>query len=145
GMPQNYGLFQTLQMGFNGTTTLVAATRQAEGADAVCVGTSDGHFFEVSFYNVGKAMISASRRVPSHAAITGVYLTDECYYLRDANGLLWRCRCGCLTNDMNDLFAETSEKLTQAVGDDLLELISDTTAEKLGLVRIPGADGKVWE
>lgn len=145
GVPQNYGLFQTLQMGFNGTITLVAATRQAEGVDAVCVGTSDGHFFEVSFYDVGKAMISASRRVPSHAAITGVYLTDECYYLRDANGLLWRCRCGCLTNDMNDLFAETSEKLTQAVGDDLLELISDTTAEKLGLVRIPGADGKVWE
>jgi hypothetical protein len=144
GLEEDYALYPKLQMGFDGTVTLVGTPRAEDAAESVCVGTSDGHFYELAVFTNGGSYLVSTRQVPTHAAVEELVVAEDCYWVRDASGFWWQARKGCLSSDVNDLYDEVKGRLTQGVTDELLEAVSDETAERLGLTRVPGADGEAW-
>ena len=92
------------------------------------------------FYTVSK------KQIPSGSSVAGIYLSDNCYYIKDQDGLYWKARYGGRSmNSDEDLYNEIREKLHMGMNDDIKDSVSNAVLKKAGVVYAPGHNGKVWE
>lgn len=110
------------------------------------IGTSDGSLYEMKFNgNTGACFISASKRIPTHAAIEEIILCEDGYYIKDVAGNYWKARTSFGIETYGDYFEYVKNRLHCAAGEDLLEIVSPELAKKLDLKEIPGGGTEVWE
>lgn len=127
---------------FTGVPTVVGVSPDG---NSMVIGASDGYFYELlylgnMFYTVSK------KQIPSGSAVTGIYLSDNCYYIKDQDGLYWKARYGGRSmNSDEDLYNEINAKLHMGMNDDIKDSVSNAVLKNAGVVYAPGHDGKVWE
>lgn len=112
------------------------------------VGTGDGSFQEIVLRANGAYIKLGSFQAQSHAAITAIYETKDCYYLLDAAGNYWRARLSWPSTEGGSLLVDQlNEKLGKSgfVTQELYDSVSEETRQDLGLTIMPGGDGKEWE
>lgn len=126
---------------FTGKPTVIGIVDDGE---ALLVGGTDGAFYEIVFTEKGGFQRGSQFQTPSHAAVVGIYQTDNFYYIKDGTGTLWKARIGYEAFTEEGAAQEIKKKLHHAMDKDMREIISKDTAEKLELKWQPG-DGKGWE
>ena len=112
----------------------------------IVIGTQDGSFTELVFRNSGAYIDNTVYRIPSHSAVSEIIETDDCYLIKDLTGIYWKARLGWTANETPSLkLDQINAKLHNGVTKELLDSISQDTINDLGLVMMPGGDGKEWE
>lgn len=112
------------------------------------VGADDGSFQEIVLRTSGAYITLGSFQAPSHAAITAIYETKDCYYVLDAAGNYWRARLSWPATEGGSLLVDQlNDKLAKSgfVTQELYDSISEQTRQDLQMRVMPGGDGKEWE
>ena len=112
----------------------------------ILVGSSDGGFAELAADpEKGTMTRTCLHTVPSRAAITAIYQTEDGYILKDEGGRMWSCRTGISTISTNGIYNCVKSKLHAGFTERARDLVSEEVWDKLGLTILPGGDGKEWE
>lgn len=127
---------------FSGKPTVIGIT---DNGEALLTGSSDGSFFETVFLENGQYLRGSQLQIPSHAAITAIYQTQDFYYLEDITGTFWRARIGYDSLTSEGAIAAVKEKLHYAVSEDLCEIVSKETLKALEVEIVPGGGSREWE
>ena len=115
-----------------------------DNGETLLAGGTDGAFFEIGFTENGDFLRGSQLQIPSHAAIVGIYQTEDFYYIEDETGTMWKARIGYDAFTEEGVIQAVKEKLHYAMDKSLLESISEDTVKKLELKWQPG-EGKEWE
>ena len=113
--------------------------------DSFLIAASNGDFFENQYLGPDLFRRKSFNKIPSRSAIQAVYLTPDSYYLLDGLGLYWPSRVGYTIRNLEDMLDAVRDKNRFAYADDLRDAISPGLIERLGILFVPGADGREWE
>ncbi len=153
GIPETYSIFEESTFyGVDGVPTVIGLRFTAANElnehdfNYVLVGMDNGTFTEYGIDNDTAGVFLTSRaEIPSRSAITSVSVYGNGYLLEDETGRTWSVRSGVNSETVTGAYAVLKEKLRCAMPKQIIQQLSDATAEGLDLKTYPGSDGKGWK